>query len=95
MDKNLKKKEQETFQILSAINFHILEGTLLTALLPFNSTFQGAGPAEHGGQLKEFFRTCNVLPFSCTHLVLWRGKRQGKRPQVTCKTKRIKEFLYI
>jgi hypothetical protein len=23
---------------------------------------------------KEFFRTCNVLPFSCTHLALWRGK---------------------
>ena len=20
---------------------------------------------------KEFFRTCNVLPFSCTHLALW------------------------
>ena len=24
-----------------------------------------------------FFRTCNILPFSCTHLALWR--RQGKR----------------
>ena len=23
---------------------------------------------------KEFFRTCNVLPSSCTHLALWRGK---------------------
>jgi hypothetical protein len=23
---------------------------------------------------KEVFRTCNVLPFSCTHLALWRGK---------------------
>ena len=22
---------------------------------------------------KEFFRTCNGLPFSCTHLALWRG----------------------
>ena len=28
----------------------------------------------------EFFRTCNILPFSCTHLALWR--RQGKRPKV-------------
>ena len=26
---------------------------------------------------KEFFRTCNVLPFSCTHLALWRGKEEG------------------
>ena len=25
--------------------------------------------------VKEFFRTCNVLPFSCTHLALWRGAR--------------------
>ena len=25
-------------------------------------------------QTKEVFRTCNVLPFSCTHLALWRGK---------------------
>ena len=24
---------------------------------------------------KDFFRTCNVLPFSCTHLALWRGKK--------------------
>jgi hypothetical protein len=28
-------------------------------------------------QSKEFFRTCNVLPFSCTHLALWRGKEEG------------------
>ena len=27
---------------------------------------------------KEVFRTCNVLPFSCTHLALWRGKEEGK-----------------
>ena len=26
---------------------------------------------------KEVFRTCNVLPFSCTHLALWRGKEEG------------------
>ena len=39
---------------------------------------------------KEFFITCNVLLFSCTHLALWKGKR----PKVcTCKTKRIQEFL--
>ena len=24
---------------------------------------------------KEVFRTCNVLPFSCTHLALWRGSK--------------------
>jgi hypothetical protein len=30
---------------------------------------------------KEFFRTCNVLPFSCTHLALWRGKGKVKDPR--------------
>jgi len=30
---------------------------------------------------KEFFRTCNVLPFSCTHLALWRGKGRVKDPR--------------
>ena len=34
-------------------------------------------------QGKESFRTCNVLPFSCTHLAL----RQGKRPKVHAKQK--------
>ena len=29
------------------------------------------------GKSKEVFRTCNVLPFSCTHLALWRGKEEG------------------
>ena len=43
---------------------------------------------------KDFFRTCNVLPFSCTHLALWRGKeRQGKRPEVHAKQKGIKNFI--
>ena len=28
---------------------------------------------------KEFFRTCNVLPFNCTYLAL---QRQGKRPKI-------------
>ena len=27
---------------------------------------------------KDFFRTCNVLPFSCTHLALWRGNTKQK-----------------
>ena len=30
-------------------------------------------------KLKEFFRTCNVLPFSCTHLALWKGKVKNPR----------------
>ena len=30
---------------------------------------------------KEFFRTCNVLPFSCTHLALWRDKGKVKDPR--------------
>ena len=33
--------------------------------------------AQKGGQIKEVFRSCNVLPFSCTHLALWRGKEEG------------------
>ena len=41
---------------------------------------------------KEFFRTCNVLPFSCTHLALWR-QRQGKRPKVYAKQKGFKNFF--
>ena len=40
---------------------------------------------------KEFFRTCNVLPFSCTHLALW--VRQGKRPKVHAKQKGFKNFF--
>ena len=27
------------------------------------------------------FRNCNVLPFSCTHLALWRGKGKVKDPR--------------
>ena len=41
---------------------------------------------------KEVFRTCNVLPFSCTHLALWR-QRQGKRPKVHAKQKGFKNFF--
>jgi hypothetical protein len=44
---------------------------------------------------KEFFRTCNVLPFSCTHLALWRGKEQGKRPKVHAKQKGSKNFFSL
>ena len=40
-------------------------------------------------QNKEFFRTCNVLPFSCTHLALW----QVKRPKVHAKQKGFKNFF--
>ena len=43
-------------------------------------------------QNKEFFRTCNVLPFSCTHLALW-IQRQGKRPKVHAKQKGFKNFF--
>ena len=32
---------------------------------------------NHATVGKEVFRTCNVLPFSCTHLALWRGKEEG------------------
>ena len=42
---------------------------------------------------KEFFRTCNVLPFSCTHLALRRPTRQGKRPKVHAKQKGFKNFF--
>ena len=43
---------------------------------------------------KEFFRTCNILPFSCTHLALWRHlQRHGKRPKVHAKQKGFKNFF--
>ena len=29
------------------------------------------------GKAKEVNRTCNLLPFSCTHLALWRSKEEG------------------
>jgi hypothetical protein len=38
---------------------------------------------------KEFFRTCNVLPFSCTHLALWRGKVKDPRYMQKKKDPRI------
>ena len=44
---------------------------------------------------KELFRTCNFLPFSCTHLALWRGKGQGKRPKVHAKQKGFKNFFIV
>ena len=40
------------------------------------------------GWLKEFFSTCNVLPFSCTH-VAW----QDKRPKIHAKRKGFKNFF--
>ena len=39
---------------------------------------------------KDFFRTCHVLPFNCTHLAL---QRQGKRPKVHEKQKGFKNFF--
>jgi hypothetical protein len=51
----------------------------------------GSEPARTKSSLqtKEFFRTFNVLPFSCTHLALWRGKR----PKVHAKQKGFKNFF--
>ena len=43
---------------------------------------------------KEFFRTCNILPFSCTHLALWRHlQRQSKRPKEQKKKKGFINFF--
>ena len=55
-------------------------------------TAKGAGKGDKGGDKggKDFFRTWNVLPFSCTHLALW---RQGKRPKVHAKQKGFKNFF--
>ena len=39
-----------------------------------------------------FYRTCNVLPFSCTYLALW---REGKRPKVHAKQKGFKNFFIL
>ena len=41
---------------------------------------------------KECFRTCNVLPFSCTHLALWRGKLNDPRYMQNKKDSRISLF---
>jgi hypothetical protein len=43
---------------------------------------------NHPIETKEFFRTCNVLPFSCTHLALWRTyKGKVKDPRYMQKKK--------
>ena len=41
---------------------------------------------------KEVFRTCNVLPFSCTHLALWRGKEEGLKLWLTIWEERKLDF---
>jgi len=48
----------------------------LRHVLQFGAAFMGP-PQPPPTPPKEFFRTCNVLPFSCTHLALWRGKEKG------------------
>ena len=37
--------------------------------------------SSYGVVAKDFFRTCNVLPFSCTHFAFWRGKGKVKDPR--------------
>ena len=44
---------------------------------------------DDGPLAKEFFRTCNVLPFSYTHLALWRGKVKDPRYMQNKKDSRI------
>ena len=44
---------------------------------------------------KEFFRTCNVLPFSCTHLALWRGKVKDPRYMQNKNDSRISLVVYL
>ena len=53
---------------------------------------QGKIISEKPGITKEVFRTCNVLPFSCTHLALWRGKVKDL-PKVHAKQKGFKNFF--
>ena len=54
-------------------------------ILSLNASFlctRGLQRDLYGGiKAKEVFRTCNVLPFSCTHLALWRGKGKVKDPR--------------
>ena len=40
----------------------------------------------------ESFKTCNVLPFSCTHLALWRGKEEGLKLWLTIWEERKLDF---
>ena len=58
-----------------------------------NLAFHAAFAADGNSSGIEFFRTCNILPFSCTHLALWR--RQGKRPKVHAKQKGFKNFFNV
>ena len=45
--------------------------------------------AEHNGVNKEFFRTCNVLPFSCTHLASYKDKVKDPKYMQNKKGSRI------
>ena len=47
---------------------------------------------EKAAVSKEVFRTCNVLPFSCTHLALRRGKEEGLKLWLTIWEERKVDF---
>ena len=60
---------------------------LTHSLMDFISSF-----SLNAVRFKEFFRTCNVLPFSCTHLALWRGKEEGLKLWLTIWEERKFDF---
>ena len=50
----------------------------MIARIPANEGFQSQ-LFKNRVLTKEFYRTCNFLPFSCIHLALWRGKVKDPR----------------
>ena len=53
-------------RVMSLTNFEYLS---LFSFFNYCQVFLFGAPSS-----KEVFRTCNVLPFSCTHLALWKVK---------------------
>ena len=54
--------------------FYLSAGGIAGAARKISPKASGATTPAKGIAGKVFFRTCYVLPLSCTHLALWRGK---------------------
>ena len=79
-------KYAEAHEIATATLRH---GCLQPTVGNFSDFFLPAKDTNNAVADKEFFRTCNVLPFSCTHLALWRGKVKDPRYMQNKKDSRI------
>ena len=91
------KDEMTNFHQTTALNGHWTTITNLTEFLIFAMKREKLFQVHTTYTTKEFFRTCNVLPFSCTHLALWRGKAykgKVKDPRYMQNKKDIRISLY-